>query len=239
MSQNMLVQTAKETALFSLNMRNITDLFPGFASGDFAVVYGAHSVNYLASILCVRAQLPVQLGGLNSNVVFVDGGNAFRLYHIAQLARMHGLDPRQVLERIHLSRAFTAYQLTSLVMDHLKGAVEKYGAKLVVVSDIAGLYLDKEVQEEEARQVFSQFTTYLQNFVREKQVTLIVTCPPRQNSSRNNYLQALTCERANVVLALRKTRHDREFALEKHPHFKLGTAKFPSDNLTLTDFMQG
>ena len=226
-----------ESAPFSLNMRNITDLFPGFAPGDFAVVYGSHSVNSLTSILCVRAQLPHQLGGLSSNVVFIDGGNTFRLYHIAHLAQIHNLDPKQTLERIHLARAFTAYQMTALVMKHLTGAIEKYHTKFVVISDIASLYMDKDVQEEEARQIFSQAVTYLQNFAREKQIILLLTYPPHQNTSRNKYLQTLTCEKANVVLAVRKTRHDREFVLEKHPRFTLGTVRFPSENVTLTDFM--
>ena len=242
MSQNMLIKPAlKQTqtqTLFSLNMRNINDLFPGFAPGDFAVIYGSPSVISLTSMLCVRAQLPNQIGGLSSNVVFIDGGNTFRLYHISRLAQIHHLDPKQALERIYLSRAFTAYQMTALIMERLKDAVEKYNAKLVVISDIAGLFLDKDIPDEEARHVFSQVAAYLQNFAREKQIILIATYPPRQNSNRNAYLQALTCQKANVILALKQTMYDREFILEKHPRFMLGTAEFPSENLTLTDFMQ-
>ena len=64
--------------LFSLNMPGVDELFPGFAPGDFAVLYGSPSVISLTSLLCIRAQLPVQLGGLGSNVVFIDGGNTFR-----------------------------------------------------------------------------------------------------------------------------------------------------------------
>jgi hypothetical protein len=61
----------------------------------------------------------MQLGGLASNVVFIDGGITFRLYRIAKLAQLHGLNAEEVLQRIFISRAFTAYQLTSLVMEKL------------------------------------------------------------------------------------------------------------------------
>ncbi len=239
MSQNLIVKTTGKQTLFSLNMRNINDLFPGFAPGDFAVIYGSPSVISLTSLLCVRAQLPAQIGGLSSNVVFIDGGNTFRLYQVSRLAKVHHLDPKQALDRIFLSRAFTAYQMTALIMERLKDAVEKYNAKLIVISDIAGLFLDKDIPDEEARRVFSQITAYLQSFARQNQVILIATYPPRQNTSRNAFLQTVTCQRANVVLSLRQTIYDREFILEKHPHFMLGTAELPSENLTLTHFMQG
>ncbi len=83
--------------LFSLNMPSVDELFPGFAPGDFAVLYGSPSVISLTSLLCIRAQLPTQLGGLGSNVVFIDGGNTFRLYKIARLAQLHQLNPRKCL----------------------------------------------------------------------------------------------------------------------------------------------
>jgi hypothetical protein len=242
-SQNLLVKptivkptTVLKQELFSLNMRNITDLFPGFAPGDFAVIYGSPSVSSLTSLLCVRAQLPVQLGGLSSTVIFIDGGNTFRLYHISRLAQIHHLDPKQTLDRIFLARAFTAYQMTAILMERLNDAVEKYHAKVIIVSDIAGLFLDKDIPDEEARRVFSQVVASLQSFVREKQIILIATYPPRQNNSRNAYLQTVAGQRANVVIALKQTMYDREFALEKHPRFMLGTAEFPSENLTLPDF---
>ena len=237
MSQNLLVKNPAKQALFSLNMRNVNDLFPGFAPGDFAVIYGSASVTSLTSLLCVRAQLPSQIGCLNSRVVFIDGGNAFRLYQISRLAQIHHLDPEKTLDHVYLARAFTAYQMTALIMERLKDAVEKYNAKLVIIADIAGLFLDKDIQDEEARRVYCQVMAYLQNFARQHQIILIATYPPRQNNSRSAYLQNVTCGRANVVLALKQTTYDREFILEKHPRFMLGTAEFPSENLTLTDFM--
>ena len=238
MSQSLIIQpAAKQQSLFSLNMRGVDELFPGFAPGDFAVIRGSQSVTSLTSLLCIRAQLPTQLGGLGSKVVFIDGGNTLRLYQIARLAQIHHLDPKKALAKIYISRAFTAYQMTALIMERLKDAVEKYDAKVVIISDIGGLFLDKDIHEEEATRVFSQVAAYLQSFACQNQVVIIATYPPRQSSSRNLSLQAATCGRANVVLSVTQTMYDREFTLEKHPRFMLGTAEFPSENLTLTDFM--
>ena len=238
MSQNTLVETTQSQSLLSLNMRNVNELFPGFATGDFAVLYGSISVLSLSSLLCVRAQLPPQLGGLGSDVVFVDGGNTFRLYQVARLAQFHQLNPKKVLERIYISRAFTAYQMTVLVIEKLKETVKKYDAKLVIISDIAGFFLDRDIPEEETRRIFSQVTAYLSTFAKENQVVLVTTYPPHQDTRRNNFLKTLTCGRANVVISLRQTKYDREFVLEKHPRYVLGSAEFPSENLTLTEFME-
>ena len=127
--------------------------------------------------------------------------------------------------------------MTSLIMERLKDAVDKFNARLVVISDIAGLFMDKDISDEEARHVFSQIVAYLQNFARQKQIILIATYLPRYAKSRNENLQTVTCKKANVVLSLKQTLYDRELTLEKHPRFMLGSAEFPTENLTLTDFM--
>ena len=44
-----------------------------------------------------------------------DGGNRFDGYFIARLARRLSSDPRSILERIKLSRAFTCFQLAELI----------------------------------------------------------------------------------------------------------------------------
>ncbi len=243
MSQNLIVQTKPKTkakastTLFSMNMQKVTELFPGFAPGDFAVIYGSQSFTSLTSLLCVRAQLPTQLGGLNSNVIFIDGGNTYKPTHIARLAQAHHLDPDQTLNRINVQKAFTAYQMTMLIMERLKETVQRFNAKIVVISDIAGLFLDEDAPDEEARGVFSQITAYLQNFAKENNVIVIATYLSRPSSNRNFSLRTLTCLRANVVIGLRLTKYERDFELEKHPRFMLGTAEFPSDNMSLMDFM--
>lgn len=236
MLQNALVRTISPQMRLSLNVRNVNELFPGFSIGDFAVVHGSASVSFLTSLLCVRAQFPPQVGGLGSSVVFIDGGNTFRLYRIARLAQLHQINPQRTLERIFISRAFTAYQMTDLITEKLTAIIRRSNAKLVIISDLAGMFLDKNIQEEEARSVYRQVTAYLSNFAKENQLVLIATCPPHQNIPRSQLLQAATYEKANVIIALKQTKHKREFILEKHHNLPLGTVEFPSEHLTLENF---
>lgn len=237
LSQKLIVKPTLARQLFSLNMQGVDDLFPGFAPGDFAVLYGSPSVTSLTSLLCIRAQLPAQLGGLGSNVVFIDGGNTFRLYKIARLAQLQQLNPTKALGRIFISRAFTAYQLTSLILDKLEETTRTYNAKLVVISDIAGLFLDNDIAQEEAEKVYSQIISYLSNFAKKHNIIIVATYLPYSDNKRSGILQEVTCSKANIVLSLTKTEYTREISLEKHPSFVLGVSELPSDNLTLTDFM--
>jgi hypothetical protein len=235
--QNLIAKPEMAKPLLSLNLQRVDELFPGFTPGDFSVLYGSPSVISLTSLLCVRAQLPVQLGGLGGNVVFIDGGNTSRLYNIARLAQLHQLNTTETLKRIFISRAFTPYQLTALIMEKLEKTIKTYNAKLVIISDIAGFFLDNDVPREEAQRVYSQIVSYLSNFARKHQIVLIATYLPYENSKRNRLLQEMTFAKATTVLSFVKTKYMRKVSLEKHPSFVLGTAELPSENLTLTDFM--
>ncbi len=237
MSQNIAVKTTLSQPVFPLNLRNVKEVFPGFALGDFAVLQGA-SISSLTSMLCVKAQLPTQLGGLQCSIVFIDGGNTFRLYQIARLAQLHQLNPKKVLDNIYISRAFTAYQEASLITQHLKEAIQKYDAKLVIISDIAGFFLDKDIPEDEAQRIFGQVATFLSNFARETQTIIIATYPQHADTSRNNLLHTQTIRKANVVLSLRRTSYARQFILEKHPYLPSNIAELPLEDLTLADYVE-
>lgn len=237
MSTNQLVQVTPSKPLLSLNIRAVDQLFLGFAEGDFTLIQGSSSATTLTSLLSVRGQLPTQLGGLNSQVIFIDGGNTFDLYRIAQFARVHYLNPKQVLDKIYISRAFTAYQITSLIMQKLGAAIAKTDAKLVIISDLPGFFLDTDLADIEAEKVFSQVLIYLQNFAKENKIVLITTYLPHKEDKRNTNLHKLAVAKANVVLSLRQTKYAREVSLEKHPTQKVGSVDLPFIHTTLSDFI--
>jgi len=232
--QNTLVKSS-----FSFNIPNIDDLFAGFREGDFAVLHGLPTILPLSLLLAVRAQLPFQLGGLGTNVVFIDGGNSFRLYEVSRIAQLHQLEPRQVLERIYISRAFTAYQLISLILDKLKETADSLNSKLVIISDITELFLDRDIPRKEALEVFNHLTFYLSKFAEENQLIIMVTCLPHCNSRLNAFFRAALCGRAKVVISIKSSKYEQRLILEKHPVFSLGYAEFPSENLTLDQFIEG
>ena len=225
-------------SIHSACMQNISELFPSFVPGNFAVLHGLPAILPLSMLLCVRAQLPYQLGGLETNVVFIDGGNTFRLYDISHIAQLYELSPREVLGRIFISRAFTAYQMTSLILDGLQDIVEEHNSKLVIVSDIAGPYLDPDVPKREAREVFNQLIRSLSKLAEENRVIVVATYLLHHPSERNFFFKALVLGCASVVASVKPSKHGHQFVLEKNTLFNLRRTHFPSETLKLTKFMR-
>ncbi len=110
---------------------------------------GSDFVFQLQTLLCVRC-----VAELDSDVVFVDGGNSVDPHGIVRLAKRVGLARLDVLPRIRVARAFTCHQMATLVVDRLEDVVAEAGARLVVLSCLPELYLDEDVPYGEAHQLF-------------------------------------------------------------------------------------
>ena len=223
----------------SFGIPNVDDSFPSFNLGDFTVLYGHPSCLTLSLILCVRSQLPKEKGGLDSSVLFLDGGNSFDPYTVTSICREYGLDPKSVLEKIFISRAFTAYQLTSLIFDKLSDALNKYSSKVVVISNIAHLFYDSDVPKTEEQDLFNKLTLYLSNLASKTQTIILATSLSQPYSFRSIFLQSALLGRASAVMRIKEAKDGLKFMLEKHPTIKPLTADFPSSELTLENFMAG
>jgi hypothetical protein len=239
MQQKLILKTElaqTTTKLLTFNMPDIDGLFPGFKLGDFAVVYGPHSVTSLVSQLCVRAQLPKQFGGFGTNVVFIDSANSSSLSNFLQATELQQLEHKKSFRNIISMRAYTAYRLTSIITEKLSEAVETSGAKLVVISDIVCSFLNENVDDQEAKAVYSQIMSYLANFARKHRIIVIATCLPHESNRRSINLQEINAARATTVLRFTKTPYTSEVELEKHSSYMLGVVEFAPAIKTLTDF---
>jgi len=222
----------------ALGIPKIDDVFPGFQRGDFAVLYGHPICMALLRILEVRCQLPLRKGGLNSKVVYVDGGNTSDPYGVAAVAREYGLEPKSVLEKVFVSRAFTAYQLTALVFEKLEHALKTYRSKLAIVSDITGLFLDRDVPRKEGRDIFTKMTRYLSELASRRGGIIVATYFPRRYSRRNHFLEVVLFGRASTVIGLKESRGVLKLALERHRSLKPFMIDFPSNVVTMDMFME-
>lgn len=149
-------------------------------TGQFVVFHGYPFSRSLAELLCVRAQLDHPIG-LNSDGVFIDGGNSFDAYAVSNYAIEHKIEPRTALSRVHISRAFTYFQLASLLTEKLPSAIARYHSRLAVVSDITELFQDPEIKDDqEAYRVFQRVLRAL-SAVAEITHSLVIATSFRQN----------------------------------------------------------
>ena len=82
----------------------------GFETGSISETFGefGSGKSQIAHILAVNAQLPVEKGGADGSVVFLDGESTFRPERIIQLAKGVGLDPNKILRNIKTARCFNS-----------------------------------------------------------------------------------------------------------------------------------
>jgi hypothetical protein len=188
--------------------------------GQFAVFQGKPAPAF-SMLLCVRAMLPQPLGP-NCDVIFVDGGNNFDPYSISNHSVEQGLNPENVLERLHVSRAFTHHQLACIVIDKLPQAIEKFKAKLVVISDITQMYCDPDVRsddKDDALRIFSKTVRTLRMLARQHHSLILATNLEQRNLKMERSLRYT----AHVSVRVEQKLGITQFSLLKHPRLPSST----------------
>lgn len=129
---------------FITGLSAFDDLFGPMRSGDLHLVVGRTSLN---RNLVDRASVLAASRGCS--VYYIDGGHRADPFSMARVLRMQRRDPRSVLERIMIARAFTAYQMDSLIREKLSELNDV--PDLLVISSMDSLFSDPEVDIEEAK----------------------------------------------------------------------------------------
>ena len=202
--------------------------------GQLASLQGEAS-NALSHLLCVRAINPLP-PGLDSDVVFVDGGNLFDAYIISKHAFSLGLDEEKTKLRIHLSRAFTHHQLSSLITDELVQAVDECDARLAIISDITALFCDPDVKEKkEAFDLFYRNIRSLANLAEQRNMIIVVT----NLQSRNKAMDKALAHTAHVSATLHEKGTHTQVNVTRNPFIQEDKTEIITlDNQTLTRHLQ-
>ena len=225
----------EKVSRLTLGIPVLDDIFPGFELGEF-VILDYHDVLPMAFSLTLRCQLPIKQGGLDSPIIFIDCGNSFNPYLLAEIARNHGLDYASILEKIYISRVFTAYQFSSLISEKLDRFLKCKESKLLIISDITFPFY-REISKDEAENIFNKICVKLTEIAASKRTIVIVNYIPNGKPKRDFFFDALF-ERANVLIKLRKNYTALSFDLEKHPRVKPFSIDFQTDYASLESFME-
>lgn len=165
-------QRVEAVPSLTFGIKMVDDFFLGIRKTDALCLFGQQET-LLASRLSVRTLLPSRLGGLESSVLFLDGGNNSDIYQCVNFARQYGLDVRKVLEGIVVSRAFTIHQLAWLVIHELPKAIARFGSRLVIVSGLLTMFVqDPQVDRNEARRLLREILNAVRK-VSDKAIVII------------------------------------------------------------------
>ena len=133
-----LLERRREVLKLSSKVESIDDLLGGgFETQALVEVYGSFGSGktQIGHQLAVNGTLPMSEGGFDGDVFYIDTEDTFRPERITQMARGHGLDPDQVLSRIHVARAYnSAHQM--LLVDEIKRMSKGLNVKMIIVDSL-------------------------------------------------------------------------------------------------------
>jgi DNA repair protein RadA len=113
-----LLERRKKLGRITANAKALDELLGGGvetqAITEFAGEFGSGKTQ-LAHQIAVDVQQPVEHGGLDGEVVYIDTESTFRPERIVDMAKGLGLDPQATLARIHIARAFNSNHQMLLV----------------------------------------------------------------------------------------------------------------------------
>ncbi|KXA90466.1 hypothetical protein AKJ62_00805 [candidate division MSBL1 archaeon SCGC-AAA259D14] len=112
--------------------------------------------------------------GFEPPVLWLDGDNSFNPYRVSELSRNYGLIPEQALGEVFISRAFTCYQMMSLIFDRLEEAVERLGPEFIVITGLPSLFSGSDLPEREALRAFDPVVKSLKKFL-DTDVAILLT----------------------------------------------------------------
>jgi hypothetical protein len=116
------------------------------------------------------------------------GHNRFDVYALSRLAVEHGLDPRPILERIELSRAFTCHQLHRRILTLGVPHTKRWSALYVL--GLLDTFYDEDVKHHEARRLLSESLAKLKEIAVSGLPVLITVSAPHE-PGREHFLEVV------------------------------------------------
>jgi DNA repair protein RadA len=118
-----------ELFLGGIETQAVTEFYGEFGSGKSQICH----------TLCITAGQPVESGGLDSGVIYVDTEGTFRPERLEQIARERGVDPLHALKNVAVCKVYNSAHL-ELIVKNLGKYVDDYKAKLVIIDSIISLH---------------------------------------------------------------------------------------------------
>jgi DNA repair protein RadA len=133
-----LLEHRRQVQKLSSGVHSIDDLLGGgFETQALVEVYGefGSGKTQIGHQLAVNCTLPIEEGGLDGDVFYIDTEDTFRPERITQMARGCGLDPDKVLARIHVARAYNSdHQM--LLAEEIKRMSKGLNVKMIIVDSL-------------------------------------------------------------------------------------------------------
>jgi len=115
--------------LGGIETQAVTELYGEFGSGKSQICH----------TMCITAGQPIELGGLNSGIIYIDTEGTFRPERLEQISSSRNIDPVNALQNVAVCKVYNSAHL-ELIVKNLGKYIDDYKAKLVIVDSIISLH---------------------------------------------------------------------------------------------------
>src|SRR5206468_1859469 len=115
--------------LGGMETQAVTELYGEFGSGKSQICH----------TMCITAGQPIESGGLNSGVIYIDTEGTFRPERLEQISSTRSIDPVHALQNVAVCKVYNSAHL-ELIVKNLGKYIDDYKAKLVIIDGIISLH---------------------------------------------------------------------------------------------------
>ena len=209
----------------------------GFETQSIIELFGefGSAKTQIAHQLCVTVQLPKEQGGLEGHAFFIDTENTFRPERIVQMAEAYGLDPDEVLKKIHVARAYNSnHQM--LLVEKVKEISKETPTSLLVVDSLTAHFRAEYIGRGALADRQQKLNRHMHDLLRWSDLNNGVVCVTNQVSSKPDAFFGdptrpigghIVGHTATFRIYLRKSKGPKRIArLIDSPHLPEGEAVF-------------
>ena len=160
------------------------------------------------------------------DVIVLDGANRFDPYAVSSFAREASISPESLLKRIRIARAFTCYQMATLMGEKLTGLLRQESAiaqtqkPWVILLGPITTFLDEDVPEREVRPLFERSLRKVE-ILAEEGVPFFLFQALIPSHSKRAYLMKRLFQFAHLVLKIHLDDEGPKVTLEKGPNLNI------------------
>lgn len=237
-ARSLVLEVQKVEREISSTLKPLDDFLGVFESSSISFIDSASKFLFdLVSLLCVQ-----EIKKYDLPVVFLDGGNSIDPFVFANLAKRFGVDREYILNQVHISRPFTAYQMSTLIRERLEDRMQESGAGMLVVSCFPSLYLDEDLWWPEAFELVKQGFSRVKELTERWNTITILTNYKLRNMYRRAALKRLLYtetdkivrfENGNQCLKVVLPREERWMNYVPMPHNQTTLAEYKEEKICM------
>jgi len=190
-------EVLKPDIIVKSGIKELDKIYGGFKTGEITYIDGDSSlISNIPNQICVNTYRTFQ-----SDTIYIDTGMCADPYKIAEYARKMEADQKETLKHVHISRAFTIYQLTTVIQEMLEQSIKRYKPKTLIIGKFPVFYLDSDVDEKEAKSLLrSNLHKIHELTTKYNLITVFTDLDKKMMSNRRNIRRIIHSEVDEVII---------------------------------------